>query len=441
MALVTRNRTESASRSAPASLRSEDATAVDHPQASAFAEPRRRGKAQEGLHRDRHIRRGWLVRRMLLAADVAGLLAAFFATELIFLGNRLVDNVGIGEETLIFVALLPAWVVAAKLYGLYDRDEERATHSTADEVVSVFHLITVGVWLFYATSWLVGLWRPDQAKLATFWLLALVVRGHGSVGGSGARTPASAYVQNTVDRRRGRGRAADRSQAPPASGVRDQPPRLHRCRPRKRCAATWRMCRLLGEPEDIGEIVRSSRRGPRDRGVLAGPARADARPRARHAKARRSDRPRAPAVRSGRAQASASTGSRACRCSALHPARISRSSRLLKRSFDIVGAWLLLALRAPLMAVIALLIRRDSSGPVFFRQTTARNGYARVHAAEVSDDARGNRRRTSPRVHEADHERRTRSPARTISTSSSDRTRSLASAAGCGRRASTSCRS
>src|SRR5215204_2634424 len=170
MALVIRNRTERVHlRSSRPLLRSEPAPTVDHPQAGSVRED-----AQAGFQRYRNIRRGWLVRRMLLAADVAGLLAAFFATELIFLGNRLIDNVGIGEETLIFVALMPAWIVAAKLYGLYDRDEERATHSTADEVISVFHLITVGVWLFFATSWLAGLWRPDQAKLATFWLLALL---------------------------------------------------------------------------------------------------------------------------------------------------------------------------------------------------------------------------------------------------------------------------
>src|SRR5213075_2334394 len=102
------------------------------------------------------IRRGWLVRRALLTADVLGLLTAFFATELLFGGNQPVGAIGIGTKSAIFVAWLPAWVIAAKLYGLYDRDEERATHSTADELVNVFHLITVGVWLFYATSWLVG---------------------------------------------------------------------------------------------------------------------------------------------------------------------------------------------------------------------------------------------------------------------------------------------
>jgi lipopolysaccharide/colanic/teichoic acid biosynthesis glycosyltransferase len=52
----------------------------------------------------------------------------------------------------------------------------------------------------------------------------------------------------------------------------------------------------------------------------------------------------------------------------LAPTRIPRSSRLLKRGLDIVGASLLLVLSAPLMLLIAILIRRDSPGPVFFRQ-------------------------------------------------------------------------
>jgi lipopolysaccharide/colanic/teichoic acid biosynthesis glycosyltransferase len=50
------------------------------------------------------------------------------------------------------------------------------------------------------------------------------------------------------------------------------------------------------------------------------------------------------------------------------PARIPRSSRLIKRSVDIVGSAILIALTAPLMLLIALLIRRGSRGPTFFRQ-------------------------------------------------------------------------
>src|SRR4029450_20100 len=117
----------------------------------------------------RRIRRGWLVRRMLLAADIVGLAAAFALTELLFLGGA--DNLGTGRRALIFAATLPVWILAAKLYGLYDRDEERAVHSTADEVVTVLHLITVGAWGFVATSWFVGLEGPNPEKLAVFWLL------------------------------------------------------------------------------------------------------------------------------------------------------------------------------------------------------------------------------------------------------------------------------
>ena len=71
------------------------------------------------------MRRGWLVRRMLLAADLLALTAAFVVVEVSF--QQLVGAIGPGVEAIIFLGLLPVWVLAAKLYGLYDRDEERAT--------------------------------------------------------------------------------------------------------------------------------------------------------------------------------------------------------------------------------------------------------------------------------------------------------------------------
>jgi len=47
---------------------------------------------------------------------------------------------------------------------------------------------------------------------------------------------------------------------------------------------------------------------------------------------------------------------------------LSRSSHLVKRGFDLVGAGIMLLVVAPLMALIALAIKLDSPGPVFFRQ-------------------------------------------------------------------------
>lgn len=303
---------------------------------------------------------------MLLAADLAGLLAAFFVTELLFIGNQLVDRVGVGEESLIFILLLPAWVVAAKLYGLYDRDEERATHSTADEVVSVFHLITVGVWLFYATSWVVGFSRPDQAKLATFWFLAFlgVITTRLAARTLARRHPA--YVQNTVVVGAGDvGQLIGRKllQHPEYRinllGFVDASP--------KDLRRDLGDVQLIGKPEDIVEIVQSREV---DRVIVAFS-------RDRHQQMLQLVRALrkhdvqidvVPRLFEAVSPGAPIHGIEGLPLLSAAPTRIPRSSRLLKRSLDVVGASILLALTASLMALIALLIRRDSSGPVFFRQ-------------------------------------------------------------------------
>jgi exopolysaccharide biosynthesis polyprenyl glycosylphosphotransferase len=58
------------------------------------------------------------------------------------------------------------------------------------------------------------------------------------------------------------------------------------------------------------------------------------------------------------------------RCSMMHlfPPRLQVPSLLLKRAFDVIVAALALLLLAPLVAVIAVAIRLDSPGPIFFRQ-------------------------------------------------------------------------
>jgi len=52
----------------------------------------------------------------------------------------------------------------------------------------------------------------------------------------------------------------------------------------------------------------------------------------------------------------------------LPPLRLSRSSKLLKRTFDLALTIPGLVAFAPVFALIAVLIKRDSAGPVFFRQ-------------------------------------------------------------------------
>lgn len=53
---------------------------------------------------------------------------------------------------------------------------------------------------------------------------------------------------------------------------------------------------------------------------------------------------------------------------------LSRSSRALKRAFDLIGATAALILAAPALALIAVAIKLDTPGPVLFRQTRVGRG-------------------------------------------------------------------
>jgi exopolysaccharide biosynthesis polyprenyl glycosylphosphotransferase len=311
------------------------------------------------------IRRGWVVRRALLGADIAGLLGAFFLTEALFSAD-LVGGLGVAPETAIFIASLPVWIVAAKLYGLYDRDEERATHSTADEVVSVFHLITVGVWVFYATSWIFGLVRPSQTKLTAFWALAFT-----SVIGLrfAARTLARrhpAYVQNTI-----------------IVGAGD----VGQLIARKVLQHPEYGINLLGfadgNPKDLrrdvgdvhvfgglGDVVGFVRAHDVDRVVVAFSQAQDERL-LDVVRALRSDDVQidvVPRLFDTMGPNSAVHSVEGLPLLSVSPVRIGRSSLLLKRVIDVAAASVLLVAATPLLLVLAWLIHRDSPGPVFYRQ-------------------------------------------------------------------------
>jgi lipopolysaccharide/colanic/teichoic acid biosynthesis glycosyltransferase len=53
----------------------------------------------------------------------------------------------------------------------------------------------------------------------------------------------------------------------------------------------------------------------------------------------------------------------------VRPRALGRFARLLKRTFDLLVATLMLVVFAPLLLLVALLIRLEDRGPVFFRQT------------------------------------------------------------------------
>jgi exopolysaccharide biosynthesis polyprenyl glycosylphosphotransferase len=308
-------------------------------------------------------RRGWLVRRALVTADAASLVVAYLLAKFIASGNGTEHPM---IEFGVVLLLIPVWIIAAKLYGLYDRDEEHVDHSTVDEVVGVFHLVTLGAWFFFVVTWLAGRANPHVPRLILFWLLSvlLVICSRGLARAVARRSPL--YLQNTIIIGAGHiGQLAARKLLQhPEYGINligfvDSHPRPRR--PELDHLA------LVGPPERLTEII----------GVLDVERVIIAFSEASHEELLKTIRelrkldvqidvvPRLFEIVGPKAGIHAFEG---LALVGLPPASMSPSSRLLKRSVDYVVALAMLVTLAPLMALLAIAIRLDSPGPVLFRQ-------------------------------------------------------------------------
>lgn len=317
-------------------------------------------------------RRGWLIRRALAGADLVGLAVAFLVAVWLFPASSAQgDRIALGTETLLFLATLPGWIVVGKLYGLYDRDEVRTDHSTADDIPGVFHMVTVGAWLFFAGAWATGAADPQIAKVAVFWLGAVTLVSLARVGARAACRRSAAYLQNTIIVGAGevgqtiaRKILKHREYGLNVVGFVDA---------ESVTPAGIEHIALLGAPErlrglirmyDVDRVIFADSDGTHDgtldliRSVRGLDVQIDVVPRFYELVA--------PNAGIHSVEGIPLVG--------LTPPRLSRSSRMLKRTMDVVLAGAGLLLLSPLLAVVALAIRLDSRGPVIFRQV--RMGYA-----------------------------------------------------------------
>lgn len=313
-------------------------------------------------------RRGWLVRRMLLAADLLGLIAALFLAEW-FVNRRAETGVlNARAEVVVFLASLPGWVVIAKVYGLYDRDEERTDHSTADDFAPVFHMVTVCTWLFWVLAYLTRVAHPTTPKLVLFWFSAIlfVTCGRGCARMAARRS--LLYLQNAVIVGAGDvGQlVAKKLLRHPEYGINlvgfvDQNPKERR--------DDLEHLALLGAADRLPAIIKlfdverviiafSNERHEetldliRELKDLDVDLQVDIVPRLFELVA--------PGVGVHTVEGVPLVS--------LPPTRLSRSSKFVKRTMDVVFAAVALVASLPLFLVVALLIRLDSHGPVFFRQ-------------------------------------------------------------------------
>ena len=310
-------------------------------------------------------RRGWLVRRLLLVADVVGLTAAFMLAELLVDSFQHSGVLSSPAEIVAFLASLPLWVIAAKVHGLYDRDEERTDHSTGDELAGVFHMVTLGTWLFAAASYLTGLAHPTMGKLLIFWAAAVVFV---SVGRGAARAIARQsliYLQNAVIVG-----AGDVGQLIARKLLQHPEYGINVVgivgTPRTAPGPELDSVRLLGGPERLPAIIRLF---DIERVIVAF--------------ANFSDKETAEIVRNLLALDiqidvvprlyelfSPNAGIHMIEglpLVGLPPMRLSLSSKVLKRILDLAVAGMTLLIAAPLLLVVALAVKLDSPGPLLYR--------------------------------------------------------------------------
>ncbi|CAN5669762.1 sugar transferase [soil metagenome] len=315
-------------------------------------------------------RRGRMVRRMLVAADLLGLTIAFLLLQ-VFIGpgGDPENRVAFDGEALYFLVSLPAWVILAQALGLYDRDEERPEHTTVDDLAGVFQLVTVCVWLIFVAAYVTGFAAPDLGKWVIFWALAV---GLVALSRSLARTIARrkpAYTQNVVivgADETGQ-LVARKLRLHPEYGIRivgfvDRTPDDLR--------SELHDIPVLGECDKLDDIVIEH---DVDRVIVAFSsepvAESDLREHVSRLQAmgvRVDIVPRLCEALGPNVSFNALEG---LQLVSLPPTAPSRAMLIAKRAFDLVGASLLLVVTLPLFLAIALWIKRDSRGPVFFRQT------------------------------------------------------------------------
>ena len=309
--------------------------------------------------------RGWLMRRLLLAADVIGLMSAFLLALALGPAAPATDRVDVRWEIVLFAASLPLWVFLMRAHSLYDRDEERSDHSTVDDIFGVFQVVTIGTWSFLAITHLAGLPHPTLPRLVIFWLTAvlLVPLLRAATRMVGRRHPA--YVQNVIIV--GSGDVAQLVD----SKIRQHPE--YRLKVvgfvdgSNGTSSNGGHPELIGRTDDLPQLIRSH---SAHRVVIAFSADSDERTlevirELQDCNVQVDIVPRLFEVLGTSAQFHTIEG---VPLVGLATPRLSRSSRFLKRSFDLVGAVIGLVLLAPLVAITAVCIKLDSRGPVFFRQ-------------------------------------------------------------------------
>lgn len=322
-------------------IRSDDESLSDLAAITAPLHLRTRGAAADAVRS-----RDATHRRSLAVADAVAALIAFMLP---------VSILGDDSLRLASLAIIPVVVLAAKIVGLYDRDELLIHKTTADEVPAIFQLATVAtlvIWLLDGV--LVEGSLAREQILALWMLLTLATVGARSIvrwvsehlgeperclmiGGRGVTDRLAAkFVDQGV-------KATIVARLEPPTGSRADFSEL------KALVERLGIHRVIlvpdhSNPEGILDLVRAAK-GLRVRVTVV------------------------PGVLEVVGSTVAFDNIGGMPLLGVRPFGLSRSSRAVKRAFDICLSTVALMVAAPVLMVVAIAVRLDSRGPIFFRQT------------------------------------------------------------------------
>jgi exopolysaccharide biosynthesis polyprenyl glycosylphosphotransferase len=302
---------------------------------------------------------------LLAVTDLLALTATFLLAQLLA-GGVPGASVTFGTSgALVFAATLPAWILVVTLNNLYGRNEERPDHSVVDDLGPIFNAVTAGVWLFVVVSWAALGEVVDIKGIVILWGLAFATVLTGRVAARAVINRRLGFVQNVVIvgagdvgqlvARKMLGRTGSRLNL--VGFVDDDPRPLQEGLDYVALLGPTARLPALIELLDVDRVVVAFSRATNDqlvtliRGLKDYDVQIDIVPRLFD-----------------------SFGTRA----SLHmveglplvglPAlRLSRAALAAKRTMDVLVSGTALLVLSPVLLVAALMIRRDSPGPIFYR--------------------------------------------------------------------------
>jgi exopolysaccharide biosynthesis polyprenyl glycosylphosphotransferase len=302
-------------------------------------------------------RRDYVMRRLLAAADA---IAIAFGLAV----GALVDpDPGLNGGLFLWGLIsIPMWIVLFKAYGLYDRDLKRISHSTVDDIPRLFHALVIGTLLMWAVFRVLP---PGQFPLAAI----LGFGGSGMVAVLALRSFVRSLSVTLLGAERvlmvGNDRMteilvrkmrahreyglepigvimSDGGRSPVGLPLLDESDGI------AALAGQYQVDRLVVSHTDVGEqrvleVLRECKELMIKVSLL--PELFDA---------------IGPSVEIDDVEGVTVLG--------INPPVLGRSSRAMKRCLDLVGALLLSVVLLPVIALIAIVVKLNSRGPVFFRQ-------------------------------------------------------------------------